>query len=293
LSPEEARAFCDAESECAGVSETSNAGWLATFPGMQSPGRLVLNSNAEWSSCVKEAVLGHRPQYGYCADGYTLQVGKILSNWGSCSGTRGAGYCILSPEEARAFCDAESECAGVSETSNAGWLATFPGMQSPGRLVLNSNAEWSSCVKGTNAPSPSPTPRPSEAPPTSPPTAPPTTPPTAPPTAPPTGPCKKKCEALREEKGDWVKACRQTYCSGCAECQGVIAGRCTNACYTTAERRKSWWKSCAKKQCSGCPECSNGPVARPERCPQKCTDWGQELACGRKRDKCDKCEFCN
>jgi len=192
LSPEEARAFCDAESECAGVSETSNAGWLATFPGMQSLGRLVLNSNAEWSSCVKEAVLGHRPQYGYCADGYTLQVGKILSTWGSCSGTRGAGYCILSPEEARAFCDAESECAGVSETSNAGWLATFPGMQSPGRLVLNSNAEWSSCVKGTNAPSPNPTPRPSEAPPTSPPTAPPTTPPTAPPTAPPTGPCKKK-----------------------------------------------------------------------------------------------------
>jgi hypothetical protein len=88
----------------------------------------------------------HIPVNGTCALNYQLRTGA-LANYGKCDESEEVGYCILPPEKAAILCEEDPLCAGVSETTNEGWKASYPGYQLLGRLPVSANSEWTSCLK--------------------------------------------------------------------------------------------------------------------------------------------------
>lgn len=117
---------------------------MCLYTAVTCPVGCFLNAFSDLISIYSQAM--NSPQTGYCSTGYTLQNGS-LNNFVTCAGTAASGYCVLPKAEAHSFCNADPECSGVSETSNAGWLSAYPGMVSPGKLPISENFEWKTCVK--------------------------------------------------------------------------------------------------------------------------------------------------
>jgi hypothetical protein len=90
----------------------------------------------------------HRPQNGKCAYGYELVMGQV-TNYGVCHSSLEFGRCILPPNLAVARCEEDPTCTGVSETNMTVWQSQYPGMQMLGRLPVNPDAAWKTCMKAT------------------------------------------------------------------------------------------------------------------------------------------------
>ena len=85
---------------------------------------------------------------GECMDGFTLKTGTIQAGTTDCNGNAG-GHCIKNKADAHTWCQT-NDCAVVSETNDANWLANNPNsvMISVGNNTkIKSNAGWASCVK--------------------------------------------------------------------------------------------------------------------------------------------------
>merc|ERR1711874_538636 len=90
------------------------------------------------------------PQSGSCPYGYTYMKGMAVDDRfddNTCTRTAKKPYCILKAEEAKSFCDSQSRCLGISETSDAGWRSEFPGMVQLGSYEIHPNSQWDTCKK--------------------------------------------------------------------------------------------------------------------------------------------------
>lgn len=88
----------------------------------------------------------YSPTKHQCPDGYELKNGAV-SNYGNCPGTRCPGYCCLPKNKALTFCSHTPACAGISETSNLGWLRAYPQQVTPGKAPITAINEWKTCAK--------------------------------------------------------------------------------------------------------------------------------------------------